>query len=173
MNGPRLRMLLVFAASMVVILVFSSMNVYTLFFTSLGGGIMLLAFFSYYRVAAVFGLLLVAISAGASSEVTTLTEAGQLFTAVVGLIIPVVGLTLFALSSEFEGDHRFRQRRPFVVSGTFAALCLAVVPSMILLVGALTPSLTSRVEGFIEMAFVLLVASVGATVLTIREVRLK
>ena len=65
MNGPRLRMLLVFAASMVLILVFSSMNVYTLFFTALGGGIMLLAFFSYYRVAAVFGLLLVAISAGA------------------------------------------------------------------------------------------------------------
>ena len=173
MNGPRVRMLLVFASSIALILVFSSMNVYTLFFTALGGGIMLLAFFSYYRVAAVFGLLLVAISAAASSEVTTLTEAGQLFTAVVGLIIPIIGLTLFALSSEFEGDHRLRQRRPFIVSGSFAAACLAVVPLSITVVGALTPSLTSRVEGLVEMAFVLLVASVGATVLTIREVRLK
>jgi hypothetical protein len=173
MNGLRVRMLLLFAASMILILVFSSMNVYTLFLVAVGGGIMLLAFFSYYRVAAVFGLLLVAISAGASSEISTLTEAGPLFTAVVGLMIPVIGLTLFALSSEFEGDHRFRQRKPVIVAGSYAAACLAVVPASVAVVGVLIPSLTSRIPGLVEMAFVLLVASVGATVLTIREVRLK
>jgi hypothetical protein len=173
MNGHRIRMLAVFAASMVLILVFSSMNFYTLFFVALGGGIMLLAFFSYYRAAAVFGLLLVAISAGASSEISTLTEAAPLFTAVVGLIIPVIGLTLFALSSEFEGGHRFRQRAPVVVAGSYVAACLASVPVTVIAVGLMAPSLTSRIPGFVEMAFVLLVASVGATILTIREVRLK
>jgi len=173
MNGLRMRMMALFGACMTLILLFSSMNAYTLFLTLLGGGIMLLAFFSYYRVAAVFGLLLVAVSAGASSEVDTLTKAAPLLTAVVGLLIPVAGLALFALSSEFEGDSRFRQRWPVFVAGSYAFVCLAVVPVSILALGEITPSLTSRIPGLLEMAFVLLVASVGATVVTLREARLE
>jgi hypothetical protein len=173
MNGLMVRMLVLFAACMALILVFSSMNIYTLFLTALGGGIMLLAFFSYYRVAAVFGLLLVAVSAGSSSEVDTLTEAAPLLTAIVGLVIPVIGLALFALACEFEGDHRFRQKKPMLVTGSYVVACLASVPVSLAIVGVMSSSLPSRIPGLVEMAFVLLVASVGATVLTIREVRLK
>ncbi len=172
MNGLRVRMSVQFVASMVLILTFSSMNLYTLFLTMVGGGVMLLAFFSYYRIGAVFGLLLVAISAGASSEIATLTEAAPLLTSIIGIVIPIIALTLFALSSEFEGDHRFRQKKPMLVAGTYATACLASVPVSITIFGLIAPSLTSRVTGLVEMAFVLLVVSIGATVLTVREAKL-
>lgn len=172
MNGLRVRMSVQFAASMALILIFSSMNLYTLFLTMLGGGVMLFAFFSYYRAGAVFGLLLVAISAGASSEITTLTEAAPLLTSVIGIVIPIIALTLFALSSEFEGAHRFRQKKPLLVAGTYVTACLASVPITITVFGLMVPSLTSRVPGLLEMAFVLLVVSIGATILTVREAKL-
>ncbi len=172
MNGLRVRMLVQFAASMALILIFSSMNLYTLFLTMLGGGVMLFAFFSYYRVGAVFGLLLVAISAGASSEVNTLTEAAPLLTSMVGIVIPIIALALFALSSEFEGDRRFRQKKPMLVAGTYVTACLASVPISIAVFGLMVPSLTSRIPGLLEMAFVLLVVSIGATILAVREAKL-
>jgi hypothetical protein len=172
MNGLRIRMLVQFAASMVLILVFSSMNIYTLSLVALGGGMMLFAFFSYYRVGAISGFLLVTICAGASAEIPTLTEAGPLMTATVGLVVPIVGLALFALSSEFEGDHRFRQKAHVFIAGVYATACLASVPISVSLVGAMLPSLGSRLPGLVEMAFVLLVASVGATLLVARETKL-
>lgn len=173
MNGLRVRSLIQFAASMVMIMVFSSMNLYTLFLTMVGGGVMLFAFLSYYRVGAVFGLLLVAISAGASSEITTLTESAPLLTSVVGIVVPIIALSMFALSSEYEGDHRFRQKTPVLVAGAYATACLASVPISIAAFGLMVPSLTSRIPGLLEMAFVLLVVSTGATVLTIREAKLE
>ncbi len=172
MNGIRIRELAQFSASMALIFIFSSMNIYTLVLTALGGGVILLAYFSSYRVGAVFGFLLVTVCAGASAEIPTLTEVGPLMTATVGLLIPIMGLALFALSSEFERNHHFRQKAPTVVACAYAAACLASAPVSISIVGLLVPSLASRVPGLVEMASVLLVASVGATYLTIRGAKL-
>ena len=133
---------------------------------------MLLAFFSYYRVGAVFGFLLVSVCAGASADVPTLTEAGPLLTATVGLVIPITGLGLFALSSEVEEGRRFTQKNAAFAAGIYAIACLASAPISVSFVGLIMPSLSSRLPGLLEMAFVLLVASVGATIMIGRDEKL-
>jgi hypothetical protein len=173
MNHFRVRLLLQFSASFVLILVFSSMNAYTLLLAAIGGGIMLLAFFSYYRPGAVFGLLFVSISAAWSVDVETLVEIGPIMTAFVGLMLPLAGLIMFALSSEVEIRSARRQKKPLLVSSAYGALCLLSVPITVVVLAAVLPNLTASFSGLTEAAIVLLFVSVGATLLTAREMKLK
>ena len=170
MNLTRVRLAVQFVASLVLILVFCSMNTYTLFLLALGAGIMALAFFSYYRPGAVLGLLLVAIAAAESMEVDTLVEARMLLTAVIGLMLPVALLTQFALSSEVEVRSQFRQRTPAVVAGAYAVICVCSVPITVAAVGLMFPSVTAKFSVLTEAAIVLLFVSIGATLLTSRRV---
>ena len=171
MNRTRARLVAQFVGSLTLILVFSSMNTYTLIILALGAGMMALAFFSYYRPGAVLGLLLVAISAAASMEVDTLVEASMITTAVVGLMLPLTLLALFALSSEVEERSIMRRRRPMLVAGAYAAACVSSVPVFVASVGLVLPSVTAKLSVLAETAIVLLVVSVGATLLTLRPVK--
>ena len=173
MNHFRIRLLVQFSVSFVLILVFSSMNAYTLLLAAIGGGVMLLAFFSYYRPGAVVGLLFVSISAASSVDVETLVEIGPIMTAVVGLMLPLAGLIMFALSSEVETRSVQRQRKPLLVSSAYGALCLLSVPIVVVALATVFPNLTARFSGLTEAAIVLLFVSVGVTLLTTRGMRLE
>ena len=166
MNGTRVRLLVQFVASLALLLTFSSMNAYTLFLTILGAGIMALAFFSYYRPGAVLGLVLVVTSVAFSMDIETLVEASMLTTSILGLMLPVTLLTLFALSSEIESRPLYRPKRPMLVAGAFALLCVLSVPLTTVLVGIVMPNVTAKFSVLTETAIVLLFVSVGVTLLT-------
>jgi hypothetical protein len=173
MNRYRARLLLQFSASFVLLLVFSSMNIYTLLLAAVGGLIMLLAFFSYYRPGAVIGLLFVSVSVGPSVEIETLVETGPLATAVVGLMLPMAALVMFALSSETEIRSASRLKKPLIVSTAYGALCLFSVPIVVIVLATVLPNLTARFSGLAEVAIVLLFLSIGATLLTAREFKME
>ena len=169
MNRTRARLVAQFVGSLALILVFSSMNTYTLIILFIGAVTMALAFFSYYRPGAVLGLLLVGISAAASLEVDTLVEASMITTAVVGLMLPITLLTLFALSSEVEERSVIRRRRPMLVAGAYAGVCVMSVPVFVASVGLVLPSVTAKLSVLSETAILLLFISLGATLLTLRQ----
>jgi hypothetical protein len=169
MNRSRLRMLLLFSSSIVTILVFSRMSSYSLFVLAFGAFIMLLAFASYYRPAALFGLLIVAISATMSMEIDTLIETAPLMTALVGLLIPMTLLTLFALSSESDGEDGYVQRRPALVGAAYTGCCLLSVPIVIAATGLVFPNMSLRFFGMTEISILLMFSAVLAIVLTSRE----
>ena len=169
MNTSRPRMLLMFSTSIVAILVFSRMSSYSLFVLAFGAVIMLLAFVSYYRPAALFGLLIVAISATMSMELDTLIETAPLMTALVGLLLPMTLLTLFALSSEGDGENGYAQRRPALVGVAYTGGCLLSVPVSIAAIGLVLPNVSLRFFGMTEISILLMFSAVLAIALTSRE----
>jgi drug/metabolite transporter (DMT)-like permease len=105
--------------------------------------------------------------------VETLVEIGPIMTALIGLMLPLAGLVMFALSSEVEIRSARRPRKPLLVSSAYGALCLLSVPIVVVALAAVFPSLTARFSGLAEAAIVLLFVSVGATILTAREMKLE
>ncbi len=168
MNWYRVRMLLLFASAVVAIMVFSRMSAYSLFVLAFGASIMLLAFAIYYRPAALFGLLLVAISATMSVEVDTLIESAPLMTALFGVVLPMTFLTLFALSVEGHGEVGYVQRRPALVGAAYVAGCLLSVPAIIALTALVFPHMSLRFYGMTEISILLMFSAVVAVALTSR-----
>jgi hypothetical protein len=150
MNLYRARMLLMFSASVVAILVFSRMSAYSLFVLAFGASIMLMAFAIYYRPAALFGMLLVAISATMSMEV------------------PMTMLTLFALSCESHGEVGYVQRRPALVGASYIVGCLLSVPAVIAATALFFPHMSLRFYGMTEISILLMFSTVVAVALTSR-----
>jgi hypothetical protein len=168
MNLYRARMLLMFSASVVAILVFSRMSAYSLFVLAFGASIMLMAFAIYYRPAALFGMLLVAISATMSMEVDTLIETAPLMAASVGLVVPMTMLTLFALSCESHGEVGYVQRRPTLVGASYIVGCLLSVPAVIAATALFFPHMSLRFYGMTEISILLMFSTVVAVALTSR-----
>ena len=169
MNRFRMRMLLMFSTSIVAILVFSRMSSYSLFVLAFGALIMLIAFASYYRPAALFGLFIVAISATMSMQIDTLIETGPLIAVAVGMLIPMTLLTLFALSSESDGENGYLQRRPVFVGAAYIGCCLMSVPVVIAVTGLVFPHMSLRFYGMMEISILLMVSAVLAIALTSRD----
>ncbi|MBU1158518.1 MAG: hypothetical protein KKE24_04185 [Candidatus Thermoplasmatota archaeon] len=169
MNRFRMRMLLMFSTSIIAILVFSRMSSYSLFVLAFGALIMLIAFASYYRPAGLFGLFIVAISATMSMQIDTLIETGPMIAVAVGMLIPMTLLTLFALSSESDGENGYFQRRPVFLGAAYIGCCLLSVAVVIAITGLVFPHMSLRFYGLMEISILLMVSAVLAIALTSRD----
>ncbi|HEX9907354.1 MAG TPA: hypothetical protein VGB78_02665 [Thermoplasmata archaeon] len=165
-------MFLVLGVAGLALYVFGEHSVYTLLAGSLGFIAMVVSYFSHYRPGAILGMLVVAVSAAVASPLETLTEVGAILTAVVGFFLPVAVCVWFALSTEVEEEPRLMHyRRPALLTAFYALLCLVSVPLAIRAISLFAPNVSVRFSVLEEVSVILMVASIGAVILSFREPR--
>jgi len=157
------RLATVFATSGAAILLFSDMPVLGLV-GFIGGAVSLsMGFLAGYRPAAILGLLIMCVVAATAVSVDTLTTVGQLLTATLGLMLPMSGLTWFALSVEPHDESPGAQsRRPAVLSTAYMLACVLLVPAAAFVMGLLVPNISELFTRLMEISIISVVAIVGS-----------
>jgi len=151
------------------LMVFSRITLLPLIAMAIGSATIILGIVSMYRIASVFGLLVVIATAAASIEIPSLLELGAILTAIVALLLPIMTIIWLALSVE-EGESQqvsFR-KRPGAIALLFALLCIWSAPLLILVLSFFAPSVSMRLDTLAEIS-ILLVATIVGSVLMFRR----
>jgi len=152
------------------IMVFSRITTLPLIAIAAGTAMVLLGIEYSYRQASFAGFLVVAVTGGASIEITSLLELSIILTAMIGLLIPILILAWLALSSE-EGERQqiFVMKRPAAISLGYAFVCLWSVPIVIFIMSLLIPTISMRITTITEAAIILIANIAGGVFLTRRK----
>ena len=127
---------------------------------------------NYYRPSSLAGLMIVAGNAALSSDPGTLTVPAAWLNAVFGLLIPLYVLTWVSLSSGIEHSYELSfTSRASVLTLAFIASCLLSVPVAALVLGFVAPQFSTAASVLMEIAIILMVATVGVIVLTSQRPR--
>lgn len=152
------------------LMVFSRITLLPLIAMAIGAATIMLGIVSLYRIASVFGLLVVISTAAASIEIPSLLELGAILTAIIALLLPVMTIIWLALSVE-EGENQqvsFR-RRPGAIALIFALVCIWSTPLVILTLSFFAPTVSTRVDIFTEISILLVVTIAGAVLMLRRK----
>lgn len=165
----RLAIVIVAVADM---LVFARATGMTLVALAIGTATVFLGSVFSYRQASVMGLLVISGAAASAIEISTLTEIGAVITAGLGLVVPVIVLTLASLSSEGgEAGRVVIRRGPAFATAGYIVLCLLSVPVVALLISLFAPGISTNLPTMAEGAILLVITIAAGIALTWREPR--
>ncbi len=149
--------------------VFSEATMITLLALVLGGIMILLGIFYAYRPSALLGTLVIAIGGASSMELTSVLDVGSALTVFVGLLLPVLLLSLHALGVESEEMTKMAvATRPALLAITFGAACILSAPLASAAISIIMPTMAMRLSTTSEIAIMLLFTVVGTLYLTRR-----
>ena len=152
-------------AAVVDVLLFISAGPLGLLAISIGAMTIVFGIVYAYKPAAISGLLIVAIAAGVSIQIPTLTELGYVAMTILGLLIPILVLFWLCFADE-EGEAQVPVARPTLWAVAFAVTCMLSVPVFVLVVGLVAPALSISLAIMTEIAVILLTATaLGITML--------
>ncbi len=157
-------------AATAVLMLFTHLGPDTLLGMIVGAVLILLGLASYSRLASTLGIMIVSISAAASLPQRTMTDAGNIFSLTAGFLTPLCVLVLLSLSAENE-KSTLVGRRPAAWALAYSAACILSVPASTLVLGIMVPWVSTAMSTLMEIAVVLLVATTGMTVLSLRSPR--
>jgi hypothetical protein len=167
-DAPRL--LMVFLSASGLILLFSKTTPLGLVGFVAGVAALMLGFFAEYRPIAILGLLIACVVAASTIYIDTLTVVGMIFTATLGLLLPLSALTWFALSVEpWEHGPKAHSRRPSVLSVAYIFACVLSVPAAALVMGVLVPNFSELFTDLMEISIISTVAIIGAVLADPKE----
>ncbi len=157
------------ATLLTAISVFTRATPMTLIALVLGGVLVVLGSLYSYKPGAMMGVIIVAMNAASSIQLDSLLEISTILTAILGLLIPLFLLALHALGTE-QADVRAMsiRSRPAMMALSFGFACVLSTPLAVGLMGLALPAITIRLSGTVETAIVLLVLTIGTTLLTRR-----
>jgi len=157
-------------AVIVDLVTFSGVSLLKLAAMGVGMVMVLLGIAYSYRQPAAIGLLILSATAAASIELTTLLEIGKLLTAIVGLLVPVSILAWIALTSEEERRaDEIILKRPIALASVYGLVCLLSIPIVVLIISLFNPGISMRTATMTEAAIVLITATLGGVVITMRS----
>lgn len=149
--------------------VFSVVTVMTLLTLILGGIMILLGIFYAYRWSAFLGTLVVAAGGASSMQLTSVLDVGAVLTAFIGLLLPVLLLTLHALGVESEEIGKMAMKtRPALFAILFGAVCILSAPLLSAGISIFMPTMAMRLSTTSEIAIMLLITAAGTLYLTRR-----
>lgn len=156
-------------AAIASLMMFSRIGTGTLLGMIVAAALIFLGIVSYSRPASVIGLLIVCGSAAASLNQQSLTVVGNILNTVIGLLVPIYVLAWIALTSEGEPGPIGIMRKPAVLTAIYAVACLLSVGLVAVVLGVLTPAVSIGMPALMEIAIVLLAATLGIILLTSRN----
>jgi hypothetical protein len=156
-------------AAIVVLMLFSQIGTSTLIGMIMAAALMILGLVSYSRPTSVIGMMIASGSAAASIGQQSLTVVGNLLNAAIGLFAPIYLLAWIALSAEEEPRPIRIRRGPAILTAVYATACLLSVGVVAFALGVVAPAVSIGMPTLMEIAIVLLTATVGITVLTFRN----
>ena len=149
--------------------VFSEVTLITLIALVLGGIMILLGIFYAYRPSAFLGTLVVAAGGASSMQLTSVLDVGEILTAFIGLLLPVLLLTLHSLGVESEEIGKMAMRsKPALFAILFGAVCILSAPLVSAGISIFMPTMSMRLSTMSEIAIMLLFTVVGTLYLTRR-----
>ena len=155
--------------SITVLLLFSQISTSTLLGMIVAAALMVVGLVSYSRPTSVIGMMIASGSAAASLEQQSLTVVGNLVNAAIGLFAPIYLLAWIALSAEEEPRPILIRKGPALLTTIYATACLLSVGAVAFTLGVFAPAVSIGMSALMEIAIVLLTATVGITILTFRN----
>lgn len=150
--------------------VFSEVTMITMLSLVLGGIMILLGIFYAYRPSAFLGTLVVAIGGASSMQLASVLDVGAVLTAFIGLLLPVLLLTLHALGVESEEIGNMSMKaRPALFALMFGGLCILSAPLVSASISIFMPTMAMRLSTISEVAIMLLATVAGTLYLTRRR----
>lgn len=151
------------------LMVFSRLTIFPLLGIIIGIVAMFLGLAYSYRPASVVGMLVVAVSASASISIPSLLTIGDLLTAIVGLLLPLLMLIWIALSAE-EGDNQQVAviRKAAYISVGYSLVCLWSAPIAVLVISVFAPTIAMSISTLGEIA-IIMVATIASGLLVLRR----
>ena len=152
----------ILSVSVADLMIFSRMTIMPLIAMIVGVFVLFLGLEYSYRPASVPGLLVVATTSSASIHIASLATLGQVLTAIIGLLIPLLMLIWLALSAE-EGDTQNVAvvRGAAATSVGYALACIWSVPITLLIVSLFAPTVAIGVSTFSEVSIMLVITILG------------
>lgn len=155
------------ALLIVVISVFSEITIITVLALILGGIMMLLGILNAHRPSAFLGTLVVAVGGTSSMRFTSLLDVGGILTAVAGLLLPVLLLSLHALGVESEDiKAMILRKRPAMLAILFGVLCVLSAPLATFGMSIFLPTVAMRIGTIGEISIMLVFTVAGVLFLT-------
>ncbi len=151
------------------LMLFSQLSTSTLVGMLVGAALAMLGLVTYSRPTSVVGMMVVSGSAAASLEGLSLTVVGDVMNMLIGLFIPIYLIAWASFSAEVEPRQLAFRARPAAAMLTFVIACLLSVPIAALFLGLLTPAASTGMSTLMEIAIVLLVATLGIVLFTWRD----
>jgi hypothetical protein len=155
------------------LMIFSRLTIFPLMAISVGIVVMFLGLEYSYRPASVIGMLVVALAASASISIPSLLTIGDLLTAFIGLLLPLLMLIWIALSAE-EGENQQVAviRRAAYVSVAYSLVCLWSAPLIVLVISLFTPTVAMSVSTLSEISIMMVATIAGGLVVLRRKPRI-
>ena len=157
--------------AIVVLMLFSKIETSTFLGMMVAAVLMILGLVSYSRPTSVLGMMIASGSAAVSIGEQSLTVVGNLLNAAIGLFVPIYLLAWIALSAEEESRTILIRRGPALLTAVYATACLLSVGVAAFALGVVAPAVSVGMSTLMELAIVLLAATVGITILTFRNPR--
>jgi len=157
--------------AIVVLTLFSQIETSTLLGMIMAAALMILGLLSYSRPTSVIGMMIASGSAAASLGQESLTVVGNLLNIAIGLFAPIYLLAWIALSAEEEPRPIIIRKGPALLTAIYAIACLLSVGVVAFTLGVFAPAVSIGMSALMEIAIVLLTATMGITILTFRNPR--
>lgn len=171
MNLNRDHKMALTVVAIVVLMLFCRIETSTLLGMVVAAALMVLGLMSYSRPTCVIGMMIASGSAAASLGQQSLTVVGNLLNTAIGLFAPIYLLAWIALSAEDEPGPLLIRKGPALLTTIYATACLLSVGVVALILGVIAPAVSIGMSALMEIAIVLLTATVGITILTSRNPR--
>jgi len=151
------------------LMIFSRLTVFPLVAISVGIVVMFLGLEYSYRLASVVGMLVVAIAASASIPIPSLLTIGDVLTAIIGLLLPLLMLIWIALAAE-EGDSQQVAvvRRAAYTSVAYSLACIWAPPITVLAISLFSPTVAMSVSTLSEIS-IMMVATIAGGLIVLRR----
>lgn len=128
---------------------------------SAGGALLMLGLWTMFRIASIAGFLIMTGISALFMDLDTMTDVQNVVFAVVGLFVPSLAAAWAALTAEDEHGHVLNLRtRAVAIAAIYGIVCMISVPIVMILSGVVMPSISSEVPVMVEIAILLLVASI-------------
>jgi len=154
------------------LMLFSQIETSTFLGMIVAAALMIVGLVSYSRPTCVIGMMIASGSAAASLGQESFTVVGNLLNAAIGLFAPIYLLAWIALSAEEEPRPILIRKGPALLTAIYAIVCLLSVGVAAFTLGMVAPAVSTGMSALMEIAIVLLTATVGITILTFRNPRL-
>jgi hypothetical protein len=156
--------------AMIDLLAFSSVTTGTMLAFMVSTALVVLGIGSLYRPSAMVGFVIATIAAAISIEIDTMTVLGTMLTATFGLFFPVTILGWIALSAEQTDLPLISLRSRETAFNILYSVCVLIaVPVFATLIGVFFPSMSVSISLLMEIAIILMVATVLGIIMTSRE----
>lgn len=156
-------------AAIGVLMLFTQIGTGTLLGMVFALALIILGLVSYSRPTSVLGMMIASGSAAASLPQQSMTVFADLLNLAIGFFAPIYVLVWIALSAEDETRPVIIRRRPAIWTSVYAVACLLSVGVAALALGIVAPRVSVGMSTLMEIAIVLLVGTIGITVLTVRN----